>query len=193
MFSILFENLLALGWAMLLSIAALAIFTAPFVTWVEVSRALLRPLLRRMTHQRGYAQYRVTDLGCLVAEMSVLGMITAQLMALRLNPAAAALLLMLLSILALVGWRCAIDWLGRTGVRDLVRRAVFQLLVVPTALFFPLMFLFLAVLSMHLLRAGQPLNMATLARGLAVAAIGTILLMRLGHRLAVWVALGARA
>lgn len=192
MFSTLIENLMGLGWALLLSTFAFVVFTLPFVTWVEVSRALLRPLLIRMSPQRRAVQFRLTDVACLLTELSVLGMLTARIVAIPLHLPAAVLFLVLMSVLAVVAWHSAVAWLTRTGVSGLLRRAVFQMFVVPTALFFPVLFLLLAIVAAQLLQRGTELDGRSIASALFLAALGTSLLMSGGRRLAAWVALGAR-
>lgn len=191
MFSMMFENLVAMVWALFFSVTAVAVFTFPFVAWVETSRAVLRPLLCRMGPLRSGAQFRVTDLACLLAMMSVLGLLTTQLMATPIAPPAAAFFLAMLVLLGCIAWRCAVAWLTRTRVRGLVRRAVFQLIVVPTALFFPITFVTLSLLGLRLLSAMGHLSTLPLVVALASAALATMLLLGVSRRLAAWVALGA--
>ncbi|MBX7073923.1 MAG: hypothetical protein K1X71_12310 [Pirellulales bacterium] len=188
-------GLLQLAVEMLLGgLAALVIFatillavTAPFWVWIEAARAVLAPVLARWASERRPTQFLVTDLACLFVEFSLLGMIGAALASAQQLRPLAPIVFVIGGLSVLSGWRLALVWLSRARIQGIARRSVFQLLVAPTALFFPLVFLALATL-LSLRLTSERAWMPGVVTGSLLAALGTLVLLRASYRLAGWVA-----
>ncbi len=188
-FGILRDDLLALSMLFGVGVLVFAGLSIPFMVWVEGSRAVLRPLLSQMPPSRRPIQFGFADVFCLLAELSLFGMLTTRIAAHPPHRRLAVALLVMLSLLTFLSWRCSLSWLTRTNVQGKARRAVFQIFVVPTALFFPFIFLFLFLWCANLLVAGAPHLWDALLPATLIAIIATALLMRSGFWLANWVSL----
>lgn len=183
-------GLLLLGWAIVVFLAV-SVLALPFMAWVEVSRVMLWPVLARIGTSRQPTQFGVTDLGCLVLEMSLLGAAVAPLAALPRSGPLAILLLLIAIAVILSTWRLSLQWLARTCVRDRFARAVFQLFVVPTALFFPVLFGILSFALGRTFARGNPIQVGEAVAAVSSAALLTMLSMRASRLLAAWVAASA--
>lgn len=160
--------------------------TLPCMLWVETIRLVVRPVAARFETTRGRLWFSTTDLVCLVLELSVLGSICAALASLPGGRRLALLALGLMLVGAVGGWLLAIRMLSRSRIERLARRAIFQLIVVPLAVFSPVLFFSLAGLTALLIGTGQPLVSA--GAGAVVAAAMTLAAIYESRRAAVWVA-----
>lgn len=193
MFSVLFETVLAFSWALVISVLAVVFLAFPFVVWVEVSRAVLRPIFQRMGPAQARAQFGTTDVACLLAELSAIGVLVAKLAEVRSARPLAVMLLLLAVLLAVTTWRTAMIWLGRTQVHGLARRAIFQLFVVPAALYFPLIFAVLSFVAARVLSSGGAHDSLAILGALLGSGLATGMLMSASQQLAAWVARDAQA
>jgi hypothetical protein len=185
----------ALMLAVMLAASVLLALALPFMAWIETSRLVLWPVLKGIGARRQPMQFGLIDLGCLVAELSMVGLMSAQIGADPLNRDLAVFLLLIATVLVLSAWRLSVQWLGRTAVRGIVRRAVFQTFVVPVALFFPLLFGLFCFLLSRAFAGAHPLGQVEtldVVLGGGASGLVTLAAMSTSRRLAQWVAAASR-
>lgn len=179
----------ALAAVILLGVLMLAA-ALPLMAWIEASRMLLWPVITKARSTRRPTQFGLVDLSCLLVEMSLLGVLCGRLAVEPAGGPLAILVVLILSAAILSTWRLSVRWLSRTRVRQVVPRAVFQLFVVPTAIFFPILFGSLAAILYRLLpdELFYELETTKTANAVLIAAMATLVSMRATRQLAIWVA-----
>jgi hypothetical protein len=185
--SFVLQNLLALVGLVIAGAGAVTAAALPLIAWVQASRAVLWPVLQKLQPLRRKTQFGLLDVGCLLTELSLVGLVTAPIGYGAINRRLALLWLLLATAAAVTGWRLAVRWLTYSHIVSLPRRIVFQLLVVPTALCFPILFAALAYELAWLLSCPGSLGQIAFVVALLAAALATALVLRASHFLAGWV------
>jgi hypothetical protein len=126
------------------------------VAWLPVTRWLVGPLLARSEKSDKATTYYAVDFMPLVFQLSLVGMLLSRIIHSDRESSALAVILLIVLFEAIGSWWLSVRCLTLGGVSDVRRRFLFQLVVVPCGVFFPILLVLIPATFCYLASANAP-------------------------------------